>query len=187
MNFTTSPAPAPGADIDILLADATALVNSATAFENGVSAFPATIGLGTFAAVQKIASASGSVVVAANAFVRHVVVVYMIHHQNLQAPLSEADGLRLVAALGPAAQLHTRAVQGLQARRDAIAALPSLGPISAVNAILQALGLVKKVADTARAALITYALTGAASDAWIALADNAIAQLDNTISLFSAV
>ncbi|KAG6910478.1 hypothetical protein DXG01_010403 [Tephrocybe rancida] len=168
-----------GADIDVLLADATALQNGATSFESGVSAFPTTIGLGTFSAVQQIASASGTIVVAANAFVRHVV--------NLQAPLSEDDGLRLVAALDPAAQVHTRAVQGLQARRDAIAALPSLGPLSAVNAILRALGLVKKVADTARDALDTYALTGAASDAWIILAGNAIAQLDTTISLFSAV
>ncbi|KAG6910484.1 hypothetical protein DXG01_010409 [Tephrocybe rancida] len=145
-----------GADIDILLADAKALFNGATAFESGVSAFPTTIGLGTLAAVR-----------------------------NLEAPLSEVDGLRVVAALDPVAQIHTRALQALQARRDAIAALPSLGPISAINAILQALGLVKKTADTGRAALITYAFTGAAIDAWNDLVDDAIAQLDNTINFFS--
>ncbi|KAG6910477.1 hypothetical protein DXG01_010402 [Tephrocybe rancida] len=166
MKFTTfftlasiAVASALGANVDILVADASALVDAATAFENGVSVFPTTIGVGTFSAVQ-----------------------------DLEAPLSEADGLQVVAALDSVAQIHTRALQALEDRKDAIAALPSLGLISAVNAILQALRLVKKVADTASCnANQLLMLQGAALDAWIAIHDAAIAQLDNTILLFTLI
>ncbi|KAG6910480.1 hypothetical protein DXG01_010405 [Tephrocybe rancida] len=167
-----------GVDVTTLRMDATSLANSITTFEDKVSSFPSGIGLGSVVAAQQIVSTSAQVVMAANSFIRDAV--------TLTEPVPESDGLEIVRFLDTAAQVYIRAMRALQARKDAIDALPSLGPVNAALAVRQALKLVNRVANRFKATLAQYAFTGAALDEWIAAADRVIDEQVATIDLFAS-
>ncbi|KAG6914738.1 hypothetical protein DXG01_015688 [Tephrocybe rancida] len=85
---------------------------------------------------------------------------------SLRAPLTADDGLALVALFDPIAQDMISALQVLQDRKAAIAAVPSLGPINALVVVRESLALWANTTLTFKAPFAKSVFTADALNVW---------------------
>ncbi|KAG6914254.1 hypothetical protein DXG01_001445 [Tephrocybe rancida] len=186
-----------GADINTIRVDVASLANSSAVWRNKVLSFPVAIGRGTVVAVEvrlsvyqyvrsqrlncciykSISTASAQVVTALEILIRDAAA--------LPGPLAVADGLALINLFNPVAQGAIDTLHALQARKEAIAALPIVGSLNALLIIRQALELGTNTTETFRDAFARYVFTGEVLNAWNSLAESVINEERATINFYN--